>query len=78
MIANARRSCKHDCGVENILSGRAKMDVARGLVARDSAQLLHNRDDGIADAARAIGDIVETQVLDPSRACDRVSHGRWH
>ena len=78
----------HDCkrapqlqderGIEDVLSGRAKMDVARGFVACDSAQLLHQRDDGIADAARALGDVVEPQVLDPSGAADRVGDGRRH
>ena len=52
------------------------MDVARGFVARDSAQFLHQRDDRIADAARAIRDVVEPQVLDSSRAADRVGDRR--
>ena len=67
---------QNERGVQNVLSGRAKMDVARGFVARDSAQLLHDRDDRITDAARAIRDVIEPQVLDPSRAADRVGHGR--
>jgi len=67
---------QNERGVQNVLSGRAKMDVARGFVARDSAEFLHNRDDRIADATRAFRDVIEPHVLDPSRAADRI--GRVH
>ena len=54
------------------------MDVARGFVSGDSAQFFHNRDDGIADAPRAIRDVFEPQVLDPCGAADRIGHRRGH
>src|ERR1700689_4160699 len=52
------------------------MDEARGLVARDPAQFLDERDDRVTDAAGALGDIVEPQVLGSSGATDRVGDRR--
>src|ERR1700722_4534913 len=54
------------------------MDVARSFVARDAAQFLHQGDDRIADAARAVRDVVEPQVLRSSRAADRVGDRSRH
>src|SRR5208283_5174274 len=58
------------CGVQNVLSGRTKMDVARGFVPRDSAQFFDDRDYRIANSARAVGNVVEPQVLDSGCAPD--------
>ncbi len=54
------------------------MDEARGLVARESAQFLDQRDDRVTDAASAFGDIVEPQVLGSSGAADRIGDRRWN
>src|SRR5260370_39814764 len=75
VAADNREHCaelQHSGGVQNILSRRAKMDVAGGFIASYSAQLLDDRSDRIANSARAIGYVIEAQIFRTRGASNRI------
>src|SRR5713101_182782 len=51
------------CGVQNILSRRAKMDVTRCFLARYSTHFLNDGRDRIANPARTIGYVIKPQIF---------------
>ncbi len=57
--------------VHHVLSRRAEMDVARGFFSGDTAELRDQPHHRIADLARARGDALEIQVVEPGRRSDR-------
>jgi hypothetical protein len=67
---------QHQRGIQNVLRSRAEMDVARSFLARDSAEFLDERDDRIADAPRAIRDVIEPQVLNSGRSANCIGDRR--